>query len=79
MLVMTFNQIKIFLTVAEQMNFTNASEELFLSQSSVSKQIRKLEVELDTTLFIRKKTGTPSLRCIILSDMFAAPLLVNRV
>jgi DNA-binding transcriptional LysR family regulator len=54
---MTFNQIKIFLTVAEQMNFTNASEELFLSQSSVSKQIRKLEVELDTTLFIRKKTG----------------------
>ena len=54
---MTFEQIRIFLVVSLQRNFTNASAELFISQSSVSKQIQKLEDELDTALFIRKKTG----------------------
>ena len=54
---MNFDQIKIFLAVTEEMNFTNAAAELFLSQSSVSKQIQKLENELDAMLFLRKKAG----------------------
>ncbi len=54
---MDFHQLKIFLEVARQKNFTRAAENLFLSQPTVSMHIKKLEEELETPLFTRGKEG----------------------
>lgn len=51
---MTNVQIKYFLTVAEYLSFTRASEILFVSQPAVTKQIIALEKELGFPLFIRE-------------------------
>lgn len=50
---MDSEQIKYFLQVAQDLNFTKASENLFVSQSTVSKKISSLEEELNVTLFKR--------------------------
>jgi DNA-binding transcriptional LysR family regulator len=50
---MTLQQIEFFITVAMHKSFTKAAEILFISQSSVSKQISALEQELGIELFIR--------------------------
>jgi len=50
---MTLQQIEFFITVAMHKSFTKAAEVLYISQSSVSKQISALEQELGTELFIR--------------------------
>ena len=50
---MELRQINTFLVVAETLNFTRASEQLFLAQSSVSAQIRALEDDLGVKLFDR--------------------------
>ncbi|MDP4125710.1 MAG: LysR family transcriptional regulator [Bacillota bacterium] len=50
---MIADPLKIFVTVAEQKNFSRAAEELYLSQPSVSLQIRNLENELGTKLIDR--------------------------
>ena len=42
-----------FEAAARNLNFTLASEELFVSQAAVSKRIRQLEKFLDTELFLR--------------------------
>lgn len=52
---MEFRQLKYFLAVAETLNFSRASEALYLSQSALSRQIAELEEELGVTLFIRDK------------------------
>ena len=49
----TFNQILIFLAVAETQGFLKASSQLGLTQSAVSKSIAKLEKDLDLKLFRR--------------------------
>ncbi|NLB51102.1 MAG: LysR family transcriptional regulator [Clostridiaceae bacterium] len=54
---MEFHQLRIFLEVARQKNFTRAAENLFLSQPTVSVHIKKLEEALDTPLFRRGKEG----------------------
>lgn len=41
--------------VAEHRNFTRAAEALFISQPALSKQIRMLENQLRTTLFVRNR------------------------
>ena len=48
---MTIAQIKYFLAILEYSNFSNAAEEMYISQSSLSKQIKSLENELFITLF----------------------------
>ncbi|SHI22019.1 DNA-binding transcriptional regulator, LysR family [Sporobacter termitidis DSM 10068] len=53
----TFQQIETFLTVAEHLNLSDAAETLFLSQSSVSKTIRRFEDGLGLVLFERKNRG----------------------
>lgn len=46
-------KIECFLTLAETLSFTKASDLLYKSQSVLSRQIAGLEKELDTRLFIR--------------------------
>lgn len=53
----TLNLYNIFLTVAQTSNLSEASKRLFISQPAVSKAIRQLEDELDTTLFYRNSRG----------------------
>jgi DNA-binding transcriptional LysR family regulator len=43
--------------VAEKMNITEASKELFISQPAVSKAVKNLEISLNIKLFIRDKHG----------------------
>lgn len=50
---MNSRQIECFFKVAKYLNFTEAGEKLFTSQSNVSKIISQLEEELGMTLFIR--------------------------
>ncbi|EKV02154.1 transcriptional regulator [Leptolyngbya sp. PCC 7375] len=50
---MDLYQIRYFLTIADVQSFTKASELLYVSQPSLSAGIKKLEQELDVTLFER--------------------------
>lgn len=47
----TFRQLQIFLTVIEQQSFTRAAEALFLTQSTISVQIKKLGDSVGLSLF----------------------------
>ena len=51
------NDIEIFRTLIKEKNVTRASEKLFVTQSSVTKRIQRMENELGCTLFIRTKKG----------------------
>ena len=44
-----------FVTIAEELNITKAAEKLCMSQPPLSSQMKMLEEELDTVLFIRGK------------------------
>lgn len=48
---------KIFFSVAENKSISKAAVQLYISQPAVSITIRKLEENLNTTLFIRKSKG----------------------
>lgn len=52
---MELRYIRAFVAVAKHRSFTLAGEELFLTQSAVSQQIRALEGELGQTLFVRER------------------------
>ena len=49
--------LKTFYVVAKNKNITKASEELLISQSTVSKSLKNLENQLDCQLFTRSKKG----------------------
>lgn len=51
---MTDTQKRYFLAVAKYLNFSKASEALFVSQPAVSKSITSLEAELGVSLFARQ-------------------------
>ena len=55
MLPFTLQQLRILKTVATEKNFTKAATILYLSQPSLSKQIKRLEKNLDTLLINRKR------------------------
>ena len=57
MIAMTDTDIRVFLCVAKQLNFSRAAEELFLTRQAVSKQIGKLEQQLGGPLFVRGSGG----------------------
>ena len=52
---MELRTLQYFVTVAEELNITRAAEKLHMSQPPLSSQIKNLETELDTLLFIRGK------------------------
>lgn len=49
--------LRIFDSTARHLSFTRAADELFLTQSAISKQIKALEDQLGRTLFIRMNRG----------------------
>jgi len=49
-------RLRVFYTVAKRLNFTKASEELYISQPAVTKHIQELEKKLQTKLFDRNGT-----------------------
>lgn len=55
--VMEIYQLRAFIAVARTGHMTRAAEQLHLTQSAVSKQLKALEVELGATLFERSATG----------------------
>lgn len=54
---MHYNQVEYFLAIVNAGGFSRAAETIFVSQSSLSKQIKALEEELGTELFNRKVPG----------------------
>ncbi len=55
--VLDYHKLKIFKTVADLKSFSKAAQVLFLSQPTVTLQIKKIENYLGITLFNRKKTN----------------------
>lgn len=50
---MDINQLRSFIVVAEELHFRRAAEQLHVAQPSLSQQIRQLEKDLKTALFVR--------------------------
>lgn len=50
---MELRQLKYFVKVARTLNFSEAAKQLYVTQSTLSQQIKQLETELGTTLFVR--------------------------
>lgn len=51
----TLQQIEYFLSVAENLSFTEAAKRLYTSQPSLSRQILRMEEQLGVSLFVRAK------------------------
>ena len=54
---MELQQLRYFVAVADSGKFTTAARDLHVAQPSISKQVRKLEQELDAVLLERGRTG----------------------
>ncbi|SIQ32657.1 LysR substrate-binding domain-containing protein [Maribacter ulvicola] len=48
-------KLHIFKIVAKHLSFTKAAEQLYISQPAISKAIKNLEQEYETTFFVRKR------------------------
>ena len=59
---MELRQLKYFVKSAEYLNFSEAAKHLYITQSTLSQQIKQLEFELGFSLFYRNS------RCIELTE-----------
>ena len=84
---MTLQQLRCFLALCNEGNFSRAARSLGISQPSLSKSIRLLESELGGQLFLRKPNGnlTDRARSILplvqsaLRDIDAAAEIASRI
>ena len=53
----TYDYYRIFYYVATSLSFSEASKQLYISQSAVSQSIKQLEVALQARLFSRSPRG----------------------
>ncbi|MGR5266280.1 LysR family transcriptional regulator [Vibrio astriarenae] len=59
-----FNSIKVLKVLGEELNTQKAADRLFLSQSAVSKALKRLRAQFDDELFIRTHRGmVPTEKC----------------
>lgn len=82
---MELRQLKYFAKVAETLNFSDAAKALYITQSTLSQQIKQLEQELNAPLFQRNshsvcltEVGEELLPCA-LRTLHAATLCTDRV
>ena len=54
---MDFNKYLIFLEVARQENISNAAKNLGYTQSGISHTLKRMEQEMQLTLFYRDRSG----------------------
>jgi DNA-binding transcriptional LysR family regulator len=75
-----FELYKVFYYVAKTLSFSDASKELFISQSAVSQSIKSLEKKLNQTLFIRstKKVRLTKEGELLFKHIEPAINLINR-
>ncbi|MSR93175.1 LysR family transcriptional regulator [Clostridiaceae bacterium 68-1-5] len=80
MMDINYELYKVFYHVASTLSFSEASKQLFISQSAVSQSIKTLEKKLDQTLFIRstKKVRLTSEGEILLRHVEPAMNLIQR-
>src|SRR5205807_922637 len=57
-LIMEMHQVRYFLAVAEELNFTRAAEKCNVTQPSLTRAIKLLEEELGGPLFHRERANT---------------------
>ena len=53
----TLRQLRYFMVLAEELNFRQAAERLFITQPPLSRQIRQLEEALGAPLLLRQRSG----------------------
>lgn len=82
---MEIRQLKYFVTTAQTLNFSEAAKALFITQSTLSHQIRQLENELDAQLFQRNSHTVclteigEELLPYALETLHAAETCINRI
>ena len=54
---MNLQQMKYVVMIAEQGSFSRSSQVLYITQSTLSNEVKKLEKELGITIFSRNKHG----------------------
>lgn len=54
---MELRQLRYFVKVAETLNFSEAARALYVTQSTLSQQVKQLEMEMDTQLLSRSSHG----------------------
>ena len=85
---MELRQLRYFVAVADTLNFSRASESLYVSQSALSKQVAELEQELGVLLLERDKRSVrltragelllPEAKSILMQSEKILPLLRHR-
>lgn len=73
--IMQINHIQSFLLLCKEKNISKCSKELHISQQGLSRQIKSMEQELQTTLFIRTTKGVePTKNAYLLQAEFEQAL-----